>query len=514
MARLSMARSVCGLLLFVIGQVAAGDLPAADELRPIWHFTPPSGWMNDPNGLIYAEGRWNLFYQYHPASTVWGPMHWGHATSTDLLHWEHQPIALKPDGDRYVFSGSIVNDASNRSGWGKSGKGPLVALYTIHDMDREKAGVVEDESEGAAYSLDGGVSFTPEAGNPVLLNPGGKPDFRDPSVFWHAPTSRWVMVLAAGDHIELYGSKDLRQWAFLSRFGEGVGSHAGVWECPDLFALPAGPGGAVRWVLLQSVIEGGPQGGSSTQYFVGDFDGTRFSVDPAFASRIAKEGAAWLDEGADHYAGVTWRDAPAGRRVLVGWMSNWRYALKVPATTWRSAMTAPRELSLRARDGRWYLVSTPAAEIARQRHATKPLGASSAAEILLPSGVARSGDIELDIDLPQAESHFAIELANADGESFRIGLDADGRWFADRRKAGDDAWAPGFAALHIARRKFEGPSVHIRLLLDRTSAELFADEGLTTMTDSYFPRAGFTRATLHLEKGARLRDGSASMITM
>jgi len=262
------------------------DANSKEALRPQYHFTPNSGWMNDPNGLVYNDGVYHLFYQYYPHATVWGPMHWGHATSIDMAHWEHQPIALFPDENGLIFSGSAVVDKENTSGFGENGVAPLVAIFTYHLMEGEKAGRDDFQTQGIAYSLDNGVSWKKYDGNPVLPNEGIR-DLRDPKVFWHEDTKSWIMALVAGDHAKFYRSKNLKQWDNISDFGLDQGAHGGVWECPDLFPLPVDGTDEEKWVLVISIGGGGPNGGSGTQYFIGDFDGTTFTSE--------QEEYKWLD---------------------------------------------------------------------------------------------------------------------------------------------------------------------------------------------------------------------------
>ncbi|MGB5647909.1 MAG: glycoside hydrolase family 32 protein, partial [Muriicola sp.] len=261
-----------------------------EPFRPQYHFSPPEKWMNDPNGLLYNQGIYHLFYQYYPDDIVWGPMHWGHATSTDMLHWENKPIALYPDENGLIFSGSAVLDVDNTSGLGTSENPPIVAIFTYHDMEKEKAGRIDFQTQGVAYSLDNGESFSMYEGNPVLLNTEFR-DFRDPKVFWDEKTEQWIMTLVAGDHLRLYRSDNLLEWAYMSRFGEKQGAHGGVWECPDLFELQVEGTEERKWVLLISINPGAPNGGSGTQYFIGDFDGISFSSD--------QKEEKWLDWGTD-----------------------------------------------------------------------------------------------------------------------------------------------------------------------------------------------------------------------
>lgn len=502
-------------------------LPASsyrEPRRPQFHFSPPAGWMNDPNGLVFHAGRWHLFYQYHPGSTTWGPMHWGHASSTDLLHWQHHPIALQPEGPQFMFSGSVVVDAANTAGFGA---GSLVALYTRHDTAAEQAGQRNFQSQHLAYSEDGGLTWAPfdNDNKPVIPNPGAAKDFRDPKVFWHEPTKRWVAVLAAGKHVELWAAPDLKRWVKLSEFGLGLGSRGGVWECPDLFPLPVegSSSGEQHWVLLVSVGSGAPNGGSGTQYFVGHFDGERFTLDEesGFAREVQAGRAVWLDEGRDHYAGVTWANAPGDQRVLIGWMSNWDYAQQVPASTWRGAMTLPVTLGLRRTPGRGSLrlVTRPIAAVESLRQQTVVLppgplrGAGGLDIVQAGSGIEpRAMELELTIE-PGAVGRCGVELSNARGERYRIGFDATQKlYFSDRTQSGDLRFSNAFAATaHTASRPAgtNGP-LRLRIFFDAGSAELFADDGALQMTDTFFPSEDFTRASFFSEgPGARLLAGKA-----
>ena len=330
-----------------------------EHFRPLYHFTPPAHWMNDPNGLVYFEGEWHLFYQYNPD----GKLYWGHAVSTDLTRWTHLPIALSPDADGVVFSGSAVVDHDDVTGFFGGGPG-LVALWTRHGDLTPPGG---PEAQCLSYSRDRGRTWTAYEGNPVVPNPDA-PDFRDPKVTWHEASGRWVMALAVGQHIEFSVSPDLKAWDRASAFGVGHGSHEGVWECPDLFELPVdGPDGETRWVLIVSIS--GP-GGSQTQYFVGDFDGRTFT------NGNPPETVLWADGGADNYAAVSWSDVPAsdGRRVWIGWMSNWLYGWQVPTEGWQGAMTLPRVLGLRVTEAGIRLTQTPARELEARRGPERQLG--------------------------------------------------------------------------------------------------------------------------------------------
>lgn len=497
----------------VLEQGAAGGRAAptyAEPHRPQLHFTPPSMWMNDPNGLVYYEGEYHLFYQHYPEKAVWGPMHWGHAISRDLVHWEHLPIALSPDALGYIFSGSAVVDWDNTSGFGSGKEPPLVAIFTYHDPLRRARKTNDHETQGIAYSNDRGRTWTKYDGNPVLKNLAGERDFRDPNVFWHEPTGRWVMVLSVFDRVELWGSPDLKAWSRLSAFGEGVGAHGGTWECPDLFPLRVEGRGETKWVLIQNLNPGGPQHGSGTQYFVGDFDGKTFTLDRRFEQTLRSEPAVWLDWGTDNYAGVTWSDIPAsdGRRIFIGWMSNWDYGQQVPTAPWRSAMTVPRTLRLVETDAGYRLLTEPVAEVeALRRESASLAGRRVAGEVDIGAGLGFSpslSDIELEFDLDRSDaSAFGMILANAVGEQYRIGYDAGRNVFvSDRARAGDSGFSEEFAAqVHEAPRQSSAARLRMRLLFDVASVELFADGGATVLTEIFFPSSRFESISLYAEGG-------------
>ncbi len=488
--------------------------------RPRYHFTPPAMWMNDPNGLVHLEGEYHLFYQYYPDDAVWGPMHWGHAVSRDLVHWEHLPIALEPDSLGYIFSGSAVVDWDDTGGFGDDGTPPLVAIFTYHDPVRGAAGASDHESQGIAYSNDGGRSWAKYAANPVLPNPGGKKDFRDPNVFWHEPTGRWVMVVSVTDHVELYGSPDLKSWSYLSSFGADRGAHGGTWECPDLFPIAVEGTDRTMWVLILNLNPGGPQGGSGTQYFVGHFDGTSFTLDPGFAAVLSEQPAVWLDWGRDNYAGVTWSDVPPedGRRIFIGWMGNWDYAQQVPTAPWRSAMTVPRELRLESTAAGYRLFSAPVRELEalRGRSVAIPPGTIEGTVDLTERVDFPVSVSEVSLELapePQFTGTLTVELSNGQGEQYRIGFDAStGEYVSDRTKSGDVSFSDSFAdRVHRAPRLAGGDVFRMRLLFDVASVELFADEGATVLTDIFFPSAPFDRLALRAEGGeVTLLDGKVT----
>lgn len=450
--------------------------------RPQFHFTPAYGWMNDPNGMFYLDGEYHLFYQYYPHDTVWGPMHWGHAVSKDMVHWTQYPIALYPDDLGMIFSGSAVVDADNTSGFGKNGKPPIVAIFT-HNTD------VQEQS--IAYSNDKGRTWKKYEGNPVIPNPGAA-DFRDPKMFWHEESKQWILTLVQHDRVKIYTSLNLKKWTYASEFGANDGSHGGVWECPDLFSLKVDGETTTKWVLLVSVNPGSPVGGSSTQYFIGDFDGKTFmnSNPPSVMN--------WVDYGSDNYAGVTYNNIPSsdGRRLFIGWMSNWNYATSVPmdpAKTWRSAMTVPRQLELKKINGKIKLVANPVAEINMLR---------GTAQIWENQTINPSNNLLSSIYSKQYELDAEFRIDNTTATEFgfkvRIGGSQYTKIFYDKTSSllkidrTNSGSLPtnsdnGFAAIHAASLFPNSNSIKMRILVDANSVEVFGNDGQLVMTDSIFP---------------------------
>lgn len=453
--------------------------------RPQIHFSPKEHWMNDPNGMVYHKGVYHLFFQYYPGGTVWGPMHWGHATSKDLVHWVEQPIALYPDSLGYIFSGSAVVDNNNTSGFGKDGIAPLVAIFTQHDPTGEKARRNDYQNESIAYSLDEGKTWTKYAGNPVVKNPGIR-DFRDPKVCWFEPTKKWIMTLATKDRITFFSSKDLKTWTKESEFGEKVGAHGGVWECPDLFQI--GYKNEKHWVLTISLNPGGPNGGSATQYFVGQFDGHLFTP--------YQTDTRWVDYGPDDYAGVTWSNT-GSRRIFLGWMSNWQYARVVPTEKWRSAMTIPRDLALEKIGNAYFLTSRPVPELKTISGKEVVLKDVPAAAFHLDAKVGKgSGPAKLLLSGKKLES-FAVALSNETGEKLLIGYDKLlNQYYIDRTHSGKVDFYSGFGKKHTAPRLSSRENWNVTLLIDNASVELFADNGLSVMTEIFFPNKLYSAITI------------------
>ncbi len=596
--------------------------------RPQFHFSPKASWMNDPNGMVFYEGEYHLFYQYYPEDIVWGPMHWGHAVSTDLVTWKHLPIALYPDKHGLIFSGSAVIDWNNSSGFGVAGKPPMVAIFSYHNMEMERAGKSDlYQTQGIAYSNDKGRSWTKYEGNPVIENPGIR-DFRDPKVIWHAASEQWIMALATLNHLQIYASPNLKKWNLISDFGKAIGSHDGVWECPDIFPLPYKDG--ERWVLLQNMNPGNPNGGSGLQYFVGDFNGKDFVVDEAFNQLLARkeapipagetlddfenglamwkqegetfivkdgmltssanstkgiikskpfeitknainfeiagsnhrgqtlialvidgkrvreaealnntkpvwkgwnvanykgkmahielidqytkenayiaikelrladekaypvlEGSVWADQGRDNYAGVTWSDIPAedGRRIFLGWMSNWAYAQNVPTERWRSAMTIPRTLALLEVDGIPRLAMEPAVELQQLRK--KAINLKANETVSMPA----SSLMELDLYFTLgATATIEIILSNSLNEKTILGFErSTNQFYVDRTASGKIDFSADFAFKIFGKRLVDGDDFPLHLFFDVSSVELFADNGLTVFTELFFPNENYTQ---------------------
>jgi len=500
------------LVLFKLDIVSA-QIVTPNELayRPAIHFTPKANWMNDPNGMVFYNGVYHLFYQHNPNAPVWGPMHWGHATSKDLLHWEHQPIGIYPDSIGTIFSGSAVLDINNTSGFGKNGKAPLVAIYTQHNMDAEKAGRDDYQNQSIAYSNDEGKTWTPYKGNPVIHTPHLK-DFRDPKVFWHASTQHWVMSLAVGPFVEFYSSSNLKQWKKESQVGgEGMGVHDGNWECPDLISFDVIEQGKKKqiWILIVNVNPGAPNKGSGTQYFVGDFDGHHFTP--------YDKKPKWMDYGPDNYAGVTWSNT-GKRKVLAGWMSNWLYAQVVPTEKWRSGLTIPRELSLRKIDNAYFLASTPIKElkalVAKEQNLNLALMNQSlikeTSAVILDSQLI--APLRINLNMEQAKQ-FDIVLSNTKGEQVIIGYDASlKQYYIDRTQSGVSSFHKDFASYNFAPRITNANQLNIDLIIDKANVELFADGGLSVMTALCFPTTPYTKITLRSNEHVQLSQCKISAL--
>ncbi|MDP2060078.1 MAG: glycoside hydrolase family 32 protein [Flavobacteriaceae bacterium] len=472
-----------------------------EQFRPQYHFTPPAHWMNDPNGLVYNQGVYHLFYQYYPEDIVWGPMHWGHAVSKDLIHWEHKPIALYPDKNGYIFSGSAVVDKQNSSGFGSLENPPLVAIFTYHNDAKEKAGGNDFQTQGIAFSLDNGDTWTVYDKNPVIDNHEIR-DFRDPKVFWYEEHKQWILTLVAGDHARFYASDNLKDWKHLSDFGKDIGAHGGVWECPDLFKLKVEGTNEEKWVLFISINPGAPLGGSGTQYFVGNFDGKRFTTN--------QKDLKWIDYGTDNYAGVTFNNTPDGKRIFIGWMSNWLYAQKTPTEVWRSAMTLPRELSL-AKVGSQYVLKS---EVVEQLESLA-VNHIEEASVNLPKTV--DGEIvsqaEISFDAPNAS--LKLVFSNSENDSLQLSYDAKAKTFSiDRTNSGLVDFDENFSKEihHVQIPNIQNAHLNFKIYTDQSSIEIFINDGIYAFTEIVFPKKPFNKLKIFGDENKEIKNFSVKKI--
>lgn len=463
--------------------------------RPQLHFSPREHWMNDPNGMIYYNGIYHLFFQYYPGASVWGPMHWGHATSTDLVHWKQLPIALYPDNIGYIFSGSVVLDKNNTSGFGVTGKPPLVAIFTQHDTAGEHAHTNTFQNESIAYSNDAGKTWIKYKGNPVLKNPGIA-DFRDPKVMWYEAGNKWIMTLAVKDHVSFYTSPDLKSWTAESEFGKNIGAHGGVWECPDLISFD--DNGKRIWAVIVSINPGAPNGGSATQYFLGDFDGKTFTP--------FNTNTKWIDYGPDNYAGVTWSNTDE-RKIYLGWMSNWSYAQLVPTSIWRSAMTIPRNLSLVHIGNDLYIASKPIVELNNfggRQQIIENFSVDNQYNVLQQ---VTNFQLPCKIDFNAELKNFSLIFSNEKNEMLVIGYDdVQKHYYIDRKKSGETSFQNNFSEEATAPRISDAKNIHLTLIIDVSSVELFADDGLTVMTAIYFPSKPYNQMQLQSTNGIQVNN--------
>ena len=437
----------------------AFDNKNREKFRPIYHHTPAYGWMNDPNGMFYKDGVWHLYYQYNPYGSQWENMTWAHSTSKDLIHWKNQGEAIQPDALGTIFSGNSVVDKENTAGFGKDA---VVAFYT-------SAGAAQTQS--IAYSTDNGETFKKYANNPILTS--DVPDFRDPNVFWNEEVKQWNLILAAGQQMNIYSSKNLKDWKYESSFGEGYGNHGGVWECPDLLKM------GDKWVLICNINPGGPFGGSATQYFVGSFDGHKFTCESK------PEVTKWMDYGKDHYATVSFSNAPDGRIVVLPWMSNWQYANQVPTQQFRSANGLPRDLGLYSYNGEDYVSVKPSPEV-------------FAAFEKKPSGRLQSAAY---IEVTNIKSNASIVLSNDKGERVTMVYDGKNATFSmDRTESGVTDFHSDFKAKTVAPTN--GVIKSMQIFIDRCSIEAFDTEGKVAMTNLVFPSKPYDKIIV---KGCKVK---------
>lgn len=470
-----------------------------ESYRPQFHFSPAENWMNDPNGLVYHDGEYHLFYQYNPFGNTWGHMSWGHAVSKDLVHWQHLPVALQEQDGIMIFSGSAVVDKKNTSGFGTEQNPPMIAIYTGH-QDRE--GVVRQDQR-IAYSLDNGRSWTKYSDNPVIDE--GMADFRDPKVFWHEDSEKWVMAVALSKEqkIRFYGSTNLKEWSLLSEFGPAGAADDLLWECPDLFELSVeGNTGQSKWVLQVDVNPGSVAGGSGGQYFVGEFDGRRFVQDPATGGE-----ALWVDYGRDFYAVQSYSDIPDkdGRRIWLAWMNNWDYAQKIPTEPWRSAMTIPREVGLKNTDRGYRLVQQPVQEMQQLR--TNHMGMeeillSPGSNIKQPDFQGKAYELIVEFDAGDAK-RFGLKVRQGNEEQTVVGYDmVSQQLFLDRRESGKVAFDTTFASLEQAPLSLDNNRIKLHVFVDWSSVEIFANDGEVVITDRIFPSSESNNLEFFSEGGS------------
>lgn len=444
-------------------QADSFDTVNREKYRPEFHHTPSYGWMNDPNGMFYKDGVWHLYFQWNPYGSYWENMNWGHATSTDLIKWENKGLAIAPDALGTIFSGSCVVDKDNTAGFGKNA---VIAMYT-------SAG--DNQTQSLAYSLDDGMTFIKYNGNPVLT--ADIPDFRDPNMFWYEPTHRWILIISAGQEMRIYSSADLKEWSEESRFGLGYGSHDGVWECPDLMKLKVENGsrkGKEYWVLVCNINPGGPAGGSATQYFVGNFDGHIFTP---LDDKILKSESLWQDYGKDHYAAVSFSNAPDNRHTMIAWMSNWQYAKDVPTMQYRAANTICREPFLFEGD-----------KVKGKKNLSLYLGSRPSPEYSgkgLDKKIAVRGSCE-------------VTLKNIEGEKFSINYDEKNMTLSiDRSKSGEVEFSENFAVPVIA--PVHKKLASLRIFIDNSSVEVFGNDGEVCITSQVFPKSKYNKISIKEE---------------
>lgn len=435
------------------------DTKNREKFRPIYHHTPAYGWMNDPNGMFYKDGVWHLYYQYNPYGSQWENMTWAHSTSTDLMHWENQGEVIQPDALGTIFSGNSVVDKENTAGFGKD---VVIAFYT-------SAGNAQTQS--IAYSTDNGMSFKKYANNPIITS--DVPDFRDPKVFWNDDLNQWNLILASGQQMNIYSSKNLKDWKYESCFGEGYGNHGGVWECPDLLKI------GDKWVLICNINPGGPFGGSATQYFVGTFDGHKFTCESK------PEVTKWMDYGKDHYATVSFSNAPNGRIVVLPWMSNWQYANQVPTQQFRSANGLPRDVSLYNYNGEEYVSVKPSPEVLNAFE-QKASGRFQTASYL---------------EVTNIKSNASIVLSNDKDEYVTMVYDGkNGIFSMDRTQSGLTEFHNDFKSKTIAPTN--GTIKGMQIFVDRCSIEAFDIDGKVAMSNLVFPSKPYDKI---VAKGCKVK---------
>ncbi|MBO4943612.1 MAG: DUF4980 domain-containing protein [Muribaculaceae bacterium] len=467
------------------------DTTNREKYRPVYHHTPLYGWMNDPNGMFYKDGVWHLYFQHNPYGSKWQNMSWGHSTSKDLINWTPEPLALEPNGLGTVFSGSCALDTNNTAGYGNDA---VVGLYT-------SAGASQTQS--LVWSKDNGRTFEYYDANPVITL---ESEARDPNMFWDDNAKQWELILAhALDHeMLIFTSPNMKEWTLQSAFGKGIGAQGGVWECPDLFRLPIDGTDEEKWVLICNLNPGGPFGGSATQYFVGDFDGKTFKADTDKEGKIPTK---WMDFGKDHYATVSWSDAPDKRRTVIGWMSNWQYAAEVPTMQFRSANTLPRDLSLfKAADGELYLCSAPSPELSALRdklivNVRRANIGKKNATYSLPATNDGICEILMDVDARKAQK-INFTIANKAGEKVLMTYDIAAHTLSfDRRESGIVDFSQDFPAVTVSPTFEVNGKISLRIFIDKSSVEVFGNNGQFVMTNLVFPENPYTTLSISSADG-------------
>lgn len=464
------------------------DMTNREKFRPVYHHTPAYGWMNDPNGMFYKDGVYHLYFQHNPYGSTWGNMTWGHSTTTDLVNWNYEGLAIKPDAWGAVFSGSAVVDYDNTAGFGKNA---VVAFYT----SAKSSPWGDTQSQSMAYSLDNGKTFVKYAYNPIVTS--SKRDFRDPKVFWYAPDKHWVMILAGGQEMDIYSSKNLKDWKYESSFGAKQGAHGGVWECPDLVELPVEGAKEKKWVLICNINPGGPFGGNAAQYFVGTFNGKKFVNESPTQTK-------WMDWGKDHYATVTFSNAPGGRCIALGWMSNWQYQTVLPTLQYRGSNTIARDLTLYRQDGELLLRCTPSPEIekARMQKVSVPSFKVSDSYDLASLLEGNDGAYEIDMTIKNSgASKIMFTLSNDKGEKVNMYYDIMRKQFVmDRSESGKVDFSVDFPAVTVAP-VYDTDNIRLRLFVDRTSIEAFGEGGKFVMTNQVFPTEPYNKMSFVSVRG-------------
>ena len=464
------------------------DMKNREKFRPVYHHTPAYGWMNDPNGMFYKDGVYHLYFQHNPYGSTWGNMTWGHSTSTDLVNWKFEGDPIVPDAWGAIFSGSCVVDKENTAGFGKDA---VIAFYT----SAKPTPWGDSQSQSMAYSLDNGKSFTKYAHNPILTST--ERDFRDPKVFWYAPGKHWVMILAVGQEMQIFSSKDLKEWKKESSFGAKQGAHGGVWECPDLVQLPVEGSKDKKWVLICNLNPGGPFGGSAAQYFVGTFDGKKFTNESPTQTK-------WLDWGKDNYATVTWSNAPDNRCIALGWMSNWQYQAVLPTYQYRGSNTIARDLTLYEEEGDYYLKSAPSPEIESLRGEKVSIPSFKVSDSYEVKSLLddNEGAYEIEMTIKNSgASKIVFSLLNDKGEKLYMYYNVPRKQFVmDRSESGIVDFSKDFPAVTVAPVA-DTDNIRLRLFIDKSSIEAFGEDGKYVMTNRIFPNAPYNRLQFESVRG-------------